>query len=338
MFAVHRMILETERKRMRSVPRRPGPISAVAVIVVALGLGIYAQDQFAVYVLVVDRAGVPVLDIKPSDISIQEAVGPGTIAGVSRFGWPLKLTVLVDNGPGTSEALVHLRNGLNRLFEGIPRDVPVSLIATAPNPRWLIRESKDLVQLRNAVGRLVPDDGLARFSDALGEYAARLDREFTGNEQGMPPYLPVLISIATTHADGSDVLRERNERMLLSLRKHRVWTHMIMVTPGRRVNEPGDVSNLDADEGQNGEIAQWVQRVTGGSYVPVSSGATNALATNILPALARQIALRYLKQMTQHRVVFERAPGASGPMKDFTLTIANHPGTRVVVSTDGSMP
>jgi hypothetical protein len=323
---------------MRRMPRRARRVSAVAVIVVALILGAYAQDQSAIYMLVLDKAGIPVLDIDPSDVRIQEDAGPGTVVGISRFGWPLKLTVLVDNGPGTASALVHLRNGLNRLFDGIPREVPVSLIATAPNPRWLIRESKDPVQIRNAIGRLTPDDGLARFSDALGEFARRLDSEFRQTEEGLPPYLPVLVSIATTDADGSDVLRERNERMLLSLRKHRVWAHMIMVQPGRRVNEPGDVSNLDADEGQNGEIAQWVQRATGGSYIPVSSGATNALATNILPALARQIALQYLKQMTQHRIVFERAPGASGPMKNLELTIANHPGSKVVVSTDGSMP
>ena len=320
------------------VIRRLGLASAVGGLIVALALGVYAQDQFAVYLLVIDKAGLPVLDIKPGDISIQEAAGPGTVVGVSRFGWPLKLTVLVDNGPGTADALVHLRNGLHRLFEGIPRDIPVSLIATAPNPRWLIRESKDLVQLRNAVGLLTPDDQLARFSDALGEFARRLDQEFRQVEEGLPPYLPVLVSIATTHADGSEVRRERNERMLLSLRKHRVWSNMIMVTPGRGLNVPGEVSNLAADEGQNAEIAHLVGEVTGGSYVPVSSGATTALASSILPAVAQQISLRYLKQMTQHRVVFDRATGASGPMKDFQLSLANHPGARIVVSTDGNMP
>ena len=320
------------------VIRRLALASAVAGIVVALVLGVYAQDQSAVYLLVIDKAGLPVLDIKPGDISIQEAAGPGTVVGVSRFGWPLKLTVLVDNGPGTADALVHLRNGLNRLFEGIPRNIPVSLIATAPNPRWLIRESKDLVQLRNAVGRLTPDNQLAKFSDALGEFARRLDQEFRQVEEGLPPYLPVLVSIATTHADGSEVRRERNERMLLSLRKHRVWSNMIMVTPGRDLNAPGDVSNVGVDEGQNAEIGNLVRKVTGGTYVPMSSGATTALASSILPAVAQQISLRYLKQMTQHRIVFDRATGASGPMKDFQLSLANHPGARIVVSTDGNMP
>lgn len=323
---------------MRGVQRRLGMAAAVTGIAVALAFGVHAQNQSEVYLLVLDKQAVPVLDVKADDIRIQEDAGPGTVVSVNRFGWPLKLTVLVDNGPGTADALVHLRNGLNKLFEGIPRNIPVTLIATAPNPRYLIRESRDPVEFKNAVGRLTPDSELARFSDALGEYARRLDTEFHRVEEGLPPYLPVLVSIATTNADGSEVLRERNERMLLSLRKHRVWSNMVMVTPGRGLNEPGEVSNIGVDEGQNAEIAHLVQKVTGGRYIPISGGGTTALASSILPALARDISLRYLKQMTQHRIVFDRAPGASGPMKNFQLTLANHADAKVIVSTDGNLP
>jgi hypothetical protein len=311
--------------------------TAIVGTLIVLALGVHAQEQSAIYLLALDDQSLPILDIRPDEIGIKEEAGRGSVVSVSRYGWPLKLTVLVDNGPGTADALVHLRNGLNRLVDGIPRDVPVSLIATAPNPRWLIRESKDVVEIRKAVGRLTPDNQLGRFSDALGEFARRLDTEFRRVE-GLPPYLPVLVSIATTNADGSEVLRERNERMLLSLRKHRVWTHMIMVTPARTLNEPGDVSNIGADEGQNAEIGFLVQKVTGGTYTAISSGGTTALASNTMPAIARQISLRYLKQMTQHRVVFERPTGASGPMKNFELSLTNHPGARAIVSTDGNLP
>ena len=319
----------------------PAPAGIAMALVVALGLGLYAQERFEVYLLVVDKAGIPILDIDPANIRIEEDAGRGTVSSVRRFGWPLQLTVLVDNGPGTADALVHLRNGLVKLFAGIPRDIPVSLITTAPNPRWLLRDEKDPVAIKKGIGLLTPDEGLARFSDALGEYAARIDREFRRgekDEQKLPPYLPVLVSIATTNADGSDVLRERNEKMLLSLQRHRVWTHMIMVQPHRATNEPESVTNVGVDEGQNSEIALLVQRVTRGSYVPVSSGATNALGTKLLPELAQQIALRYLKQMTQHRVEFERAAGATGPMKNLRLTLANHPDARLIVSLDGIPP
>ena len=100
----------------------------------------------------------------------------------------------------------------------------------------------------------------------------------------------------------------------------------------------GEVSNIDVDEGQNGEIALLVQKVTGGNYVAVSSGGTTALASSILPAVAQKISLRYLKQMTQHRIVFVRTPGATGPMQNLRVAFANHPGAHVIVSTDGNLP
>ena len=323
---------------MQAVQRRLGLIAAVITIVTALAVGIRAQDQSAIYLFAMDKANVPLLEIKPSDIRIQEEAGRATVAGVSRHGWPLRLTVQVDNGPGTAESLVHLRNGLLKLFEGIPRGIPVSLITTAPQPRFLLRDEKDLVKMKNAIGLLTPDETLGRFSDAIGEYAERLDKEFAKVEEGLPPYLPVLIAIGTTNADGSDVRKERLEKMLLSLQKYRVWAHLIMVTPGRRLNDPDDVTNLDIDDGQNDAIAHLVRRLTFGSHIPVSGGATTSLATTILPELAQAIAIRYLKQMTQHRIVFDRAPGATGPMKNFQLTLANHPEAKVQMSVDGNMP
>jgi hypothetical protein len=280
-----------------------------------------------------------VLDIDPDDLAIKEAGGASSIVRVSRAAWPLRLTVLVDNGPGTADALVHLRTGLTRLFEGIPRDIPVSLITTAPNPRWLIRESRDPVQIANAVGRVAPDEGLGQFSDALREYAARLDVEFRGlGPEQLQPYLPVLVSLATTNADGSNVLRDNIRRMLQSLRTHRVWTHMIMVAPNRVRNTPGTVDNVGIDEGQNAEIGKLVEESTGGTYTRLTGSGTGALPSKLMPELAQTIAFRYIKQMFMHRIVFQRPEGVSGPMKDFSLALRNHSGASIIVSTTGSMP
>lgn len=323
---------------MQPVSRR-AVLAAVAFILSAASFTVSAQEESAIYLLVVDEKGAPVLDVEPDDITITEDVGPSSIVSVTRTGWPLRLTVLVDNGPGTADALVHLRSSLTRLFEGIPSDIPVSLIATAPNPRWLVRESTDPVQIANAIGRLTPDQELARFSDALLEYAQRLDLEFRDvGPELRQPYLPVLVSIATTHMDGSNVVRQNMEKMLLSLRQHRVWTHMIMVTPNRTLNAPGEITNIGIDEGQNAEIGKLVEQVTGGRYIPVTGSGTSALTTTLLPEIAEQIALRYLKQMFQYRIVMQRPPGASGPMKNFRLTLANHPGAKIIVSTDGNIP
>ena len=327
---------------MQGLVRRRWLLVRAATLVaglVTMCAAMYGQEASAIYLLAVDGKGKPVLDVQPSDIAIKENLGPSTVVSVERFGWPLRVTVLVDNGPRTSDALVHYRTGLKKFFAGLPAGIAVSLIATAPNPRWLLRETTDRVQIEKGVNLITIDDGLGRFSDALGEFAERLDREFQGVETELPPYLPVLVSIATTQQDGSEVRREANVKMVTSLRKHRVWTNLIMVAPGFGAAQPGGLPAAgNSGEGQNAQVAKAVQELTGGRYVPITGSATSALSSTILPDLAREITLRYIKQMTQHRVVFERPAGAKGPMQNFSLSLLNHPGAQIVLSTDGSMP
>ena len=338
------MILGPVRRRrpafaLRASARRLLVPGAVLVAVLATCAAVFGQEQSAIYLLAIDPKGMPILDLPASDIAIKEDVGPSTIVSVRRFGWPLKVTVLLDNGPRTSEALVHYRAGLKKFFAGLPPDVPVSLIATAPNPRWLFRETKDRIQIEKGVNLITIDEGLGRFSDALVEYAERLEDEFSKVETTyLPPYLPVLISIATTDQDGSEVRRDANLKMITSLRKHRVWTTMIMVASGRTVAAAGGLPAIEINEGQNGQIAKTVQEFTGGRYVPITGSGTSALSSTILPDVAGDIALRYIRQMTQHRTVFERPAGAKGQMKNFSLALLNHPGAKIVLSTDGSMP
>jgi hypothetical protein len=324
---------------MKQYPVRHVPAAVRLIAVAAMFVAVHAQEQSAIYLLAVDQQGTPLLDVKASDIVIKEDVGPSTIVSIRRFGWPLKVTVLVDNGPRTRDALVHFRTGLKKFFAGLPPTVPVSLIATAPNPRWLFRETTDKIQIEKGINLITIDEGLGRFSDALVEYAERLDSEFEKVETThLPPYLPVLVSIATTDQDGSEVRRDANVRMIASLRKHRVWTNMIMMSAGRVQAASGGLPAIESNEGQNGQIAKTLQESTGGRYMPITGSGTSALSSTILPDMATEIALRYIKQMTQHRIVFERPVGAKGPMKNFSLSLLNHPGAKIVLSTDGAMP
>jgi hypothetical protein len=113
---------------------------------------------------------------------------------------------------------------------------------------------------------------------------------------------------------------------------------MIMVASNPGLAASGGRPAIESNEGQNGQIAKTVQEVTRGSYVPITGSGTSALSSKLLPDLAQEIALRYIKQMTQHRIVFERPAGAKGPMKNFALSLLNHPGAKIVLSTDGAMP
>jgi hypothetical protein len=238
----------------------------------------------------------------------------------------------------------HVRNSLEKFVDGIPRDVPVTLITTAPAPRTLVRDSKDIVQLKRAIGQISPepetDGAYGRFSDSLVEYAKRLDDEFrkVGPEQ-LPPYLPTLIVISTNTQDGSAVRKEDNEKMILSLRKHRVWTNFVMITPSKAatVTDLASEPTVEADEAQVGEVALAVQKFTGGRYFPLGGSGASGLTTKILPELAQDVTVRYIKQMMQYRVVIERPAGATGPIKSLAVAI-NRPGVKFVFSLDPYIP
>src|SRR6188474_2803697 len=148
--------------------RRPLLVSATLILagLATMGVALHGQEPSAIYLLAVDEKGTPLLDLKMSDIAIKEDVEPSTIVSIRRFGWPLKVTVLVDNGTRTTDALVHYRTGLKKFFAGLPPGIPVSLIATAPQPRWLFRETTDKVQIEKGVNLITIDETLGRFSDA----------------------------------------------------------------------------------------------------------------------------------------------------------------------------
>ena len=102
---------------MQHPVRRTRALVVTAAVLVAALVSMEAlqgQEQSVIYMLAIDGQGKPVLDIKASDIAIREDVGSSTVVSVNRFGWPLKVTVLIDNGPRTSSALVPYRTGLKR--------------------------------------------------------------------------------------------------------------------------------------------------------------------------------------------------------------------------------
>ena len=90
---------------MQGLVRRRWLLVRAATLVaglVTMCAAMYGQEASAIYLLAVDGKGKPVLDVQASDIAIKENLGPSTVVSVERFGWPLRVTVLVDNGPRTS--------------------------------------------------------------------------------------------------------------------------------------------------------------------------------------------------------------------------------------------
>jgi hypothetical protein len=356
-----------ERLDMRLVfesRRRLAVASAVLVVVIGTTL-VHAQRRFEFYLLPFTEDGKAVVDLKVSELHYREANQEGNVVSVEPYRWPVKLTVLVDNGAGGAGGVggagrdffsddsastvgsptgikrasdsffdntVQFRQGLKKLFEQIPRDIEVTLIATAPNPRYMVRPTNDPVQIAKGVDLIVPDqEFVGRFTDGLTEYTERLEQEFKGlSKEQRPPYLPVLISIGSSGLDGSRIEKERTERMLNSLHKWGVQTHFIMMTPKT-------LSDVPENEGGTVLIAHMAKDVTGGSYDSITSAAATRLMT-LLPEIGKRIAGRHLKQTFQYRVTVDRPEGLTGPFGSDTGISLSRTGVRYLLSPDGSYP
>lgn len=327
-----------------------GVAIAVVTVVTATAAVLRAQQRFDIFLLAFDSKGFAVTDLKAEELQFREDDKPGTVVRLDRFEWPVKVTVLVDNGRGgvagvgtgsnagdggttdcSSNNLVHYRNGLKRLFETLPNDVEVTLIATAPNPRYLVKPTTDQIQIQKGVNLLVPDsEFIGRFVDSLTEYTQRLDLEFKQlTREERPPYVPVLIAVASSSLDGSQFELSRATRMLESLRNYGVVTNFVMVAPCSR-------AEVNLDEGTPVLVAKAAQQATGGRYDAIAHAGTSRLAT-LLPEIGKQIAGRHLKQMSQYRVTLERPAGAIGNFGNTAVSLSRE-GVHYMMSLDGRYP
>src|SRR5262245_22816143 len=95
--------------------RRALPVLAGAVSIVLASIGVAAQDQFQFIVSATDADGKPVTDLKPEEVVMTENGVANEIVKVEPFHMPVKLTLVVDNGPLSRENLPELRTGLEGL-------------------------------------------------------------------------------------------------------------------------------------------------------------------------------------------------------------------------------
>src|SRR3974390_3150945 len=113
--------------------------TSVGLLVLAAGVlatvRIAAQPQRQVFVSVTDSRGVPLLDLSADAFTVFEDNLPGKTLKVEPVDWPMKLTVMVDNGVASSGYIATLRSGLKAFFNEIPDEVEMSLLTLAPQPR-----------------------------------------------------------------------------------------------------------------------------------------------------------------------------------------------------------
>jgi hypothetical protein len=321
---------------VRSVWHHPHPLgwllALVAVTIVTSGLTLAQQNQvqpnqLQVFVSAVDASGAPVTDLKPEEIAMTENGAPGKVLSLDRHNLPIKLTIGIDNSKEIRNALAVLRTGLTGLVEALPPDVEVALMTTAPQPAMFVRSTTDRAQLTRGIERFGPDStNSARFSDALIEYADRLEKDFKDKKL---TYAPMLVMVSTSAPENANqqLDKDRIEKALKTLLARGARVSLLMTT-----TRPTDAESVDnLKNGRQVIIAAPLVNASRGKFQTLV--AFSGLGT-VLPEWGKEIGLSHTRQINQFRVVIERPGGATGPLNNLAMRVTR-PGVNGSVSADG---
>lgn len=290
-----------------------GLVGALACVMV---IDIHAQNTVTFFASVVDDKGAPVTTLAPEDFKVAENGVEGKVAKIEPIDWPVKVQLLIDNGTGMETALVQIRNGVKGFVEALPDGIEMSLITTAPQPRFIVRPAMDKQALIQGADRITPDSGSARFVEALNEAAARIDKE-KGN------YFPVVVILGSTVADGSSYVERDVQRMLQRFSDRAATVHVIMLSAGGR----------SASGANQSAVGEAVAKTTGGRYDNIA--ASTRLAT-LLPEIGVQIAKSHARQRRQFQITFQRPSNASGQLGQ--VGVATRTGWTPTLTINGRLP
>ena len=295
-----------------------GALLALVLIVFgapgSLSQVVLAQSQ-VLFVSVVDSNGEPVTDLEPGELVVQWDDENCEMLNLELINWPVRVTVFVDNGDGSRNALQHMREGLKLFVDAIPEEVEVALLTIGSQPRWVTRHTADRAELARGIDLITPDAGAAaRFVDALIEEAGRL------NDDEERQYLPVIVMVASDGPEGSTPVQRRLEQMMQRMLDNSATVHTRILLTGRFA--PPQVS-----------IGIDVGNLTGGTYEALA--APSGFRT-MLPELGQDIARKHKRVSQQYRVTYAQPDGASDRP---TISIAvTRPGVDLIATFDGNLP
>lgn len=277
-----------------------------------------AQREFLFFAQFSDASGRAVTTLTDADIQVSEDGTNGKVLKFEPVNWPVRVAILLDNGTGSADRMVNVRQGAKGLIEALPAGVEISLQTLAPQPRWLAQPSTDKQALLDGVNRYTPDASASRFVDGLIETVARFDKEKGNN-------FPVVVILGSLTADGSSI-RDRDVKQLFERLASRAITVHAILAGASTVAVGQSVAN-------SSRIAIAATKQTGGRYESIA--AATRLAT-LLPEIGAQIAQSHARQSAQYRVTFERPAGKTGQVGNIGL--AARGGVNVTLSLDGRLP
>ena len=303
---------------------------SVALLVTTLALCEVLSAQgprtFQFAVSASDASGAPVTDLKPEDVVMTENGVRQQVVKVEPLSVPIKLTLVIDNGLDSTDALVHYRAGLTGLVEALPPDVEITLITIAPQPRAVVRPTTDRAQVLRAINGFAPEQAAPRFTDALVEFSQRLQREV--KDKKVPLYVPVMVMLSTTSVQQTSYEPPEVTKAVNFLVSRRARLNMIVMST--RTGQATSPETLNAS----------VQAIIGIPVVKATNGRYESLAVSsrlatLLPEWGKDLAALHQRQSNQVRVTVERAQ--AGELQNPRIELART-GLNGQVTIDGFLP
>jgi hypothetical protein len=292
-------------------------------LVLAFGTPTHAQQPIQIFLSAVDADAKPVVDLKEEEIDIQIDGAACPIARFEAINWPTKLTVMVDNSPVFNDSLRQLRESLRAFFNAIPPSMEVSLISTAPAPRFVYKAGNDRVKLMSSIDLLTRDRAAPRFIDALAEAADRAVKEKAGKE--VKNFFPVFFIVGNNGVEGSNPRDYQVNKLFKQTLESSATVHVVMLSSSSR--------QLDIGAGTNQiEVGLKLTQLTGGRYEAI---AAQTRLTSLLPEFATQIARSQSRQSNQYRITCQ-PPAGSKPQRITAAT--RRDGISAALTFDGRVP
>ena len=308
----------------RGHPARLVAALALTATLAAAALLVAQDDAFTFVISVLDANGRPVRDLQRDEIVLTENGVAAEVVKVEPFIMPVELTVAVDNGPLSTDALAHYRTGLTGLVRSLPTDMEVTLITMSPQPMMVVRPTSDRIRLLRGINAFAPQEDSPRFTDTLVEFARRYETELQKTNRIVS--VPVLVMLSTTVTEAVSYMPEEITRALGFLERRKAKVHVVMLNVRRDTSVRAAI-----DDGRQTMIAIPATKVTRGRYETLAN--SNRLTT-LLPEMGTEIAALHRRQVNQMLVTVRRQPGRRGQLQNPQIGLTRK-GMTGSVSLDG---
>jgi hypothetical protein len=265
----------------------------VALVLCASARDAGAQEQLQIYASVADGTGNAVKSLEPADIRVLEGGVEAKVVKVEPVNWPVKVQLLLDNGIGLGSGNIQiLKDGVTGLIGALPENLEVTIVTTAPQPRFLVRPTTDKAMMIEGLARLAPDSGAGRFVESMNEATQRIEKDKSD-------HFPVIIMVGTSSGD-ANVMERDVKRIFERIQKKPTTVHVVLL------NSTTGSASGGANQTQ---VGLAVTQQTRGRYESIA--AATRLAT-LLPEFGKEVAASHAKTSNQFRLTVERPTGVKG--------------------------